>query len=65
MSASVDAQSSDPESLYASGHFVFSRPWLRGAAVVRILFGVVWAFDATFKWLPGLVGGDVLPDELG
>jgi uncharacterized membrane protein YphA (DoxX/SURF4 family) len=44
---------------------VFGPRWLRGAAVVRILFGVLWAFDAAFKWLPGFIGGQTLPDELG
>jgi thiosulfate dehydrogenase (quinone) large subunit len=43
---------------------VFGTRWLRGAAVVRILFGVLWAFDASFKWLPGFRGGQTLPDEL-
>jgi uncharacterized membrane protein YphA (DoxX/SURF4 family) len=28
-------------------------------------FGVLWAFDAAFKWLPGFIGGQTLPDELG
>ena len=44
---------------------MFSTRWLHGAAVVRILFGLLWAFDAAFKWLPGFVGGQTLPDELG
>jgi uncharacterized membrane protein YphA (DoxX/SURF4 family) len=38
---------------------------LRGAAMVRIGFGVVWAIDATFKWLPGFINGQTLDDELG
>ena len=38
---------------------------LHGAAVVRILFGVLWAIDATFKWLPGFIHGQTLGDELG
>jgi uncharacterized membrane protein YphA (DoxX/SURF4 family) len=38
---------------------------LHGAAVVRIVFGLVWAIDATFKWLPGFVNGQTLGDELG
>jgi nitrite reductase (NO-forming) len=33
---------------------------LHGAAVVRVLFGVVWAIDATFKWLPGFIHGQKL-----
>lgn len=35
------------------------------AAAVRIGFGLVWAIDASFKWLPGFVHGQTLPDELG
>jgi thiosulfate dehydrogenase [quinone] large subunit len=38
---------------------------LHAAAVVRIAFGVIWAIDATFKWLPGFVHGQTLGDELG
>jgi nitrite reductase (NO-forming) len=38
---------------------------LHGAAVVRILFGVIWAIDATFKWLPGFIHGQTLGKELG
>jgi nitrite reductase (NO-forming) len=38
---------------------------LHAAAVVRIVFGVVWAVDATFKWLPGFIHGETLGDELG
>lgn len=38
---------------------------LHGAAVVRIGFGVLWAVDATFKWLPGFIHGRTLGDELG
>jgi uncharacterized membrane protein YphA (DoxX/SURF4 family) len=38
---------------------------LHGAAVVRIVFGVIWAVDATFKWLPGFVHGQTLGKELG
>jgi uncharacterized membrane protein YphA (DoxX/SURF4 family) len=44
---------------------VFGRRWLRGAAVVRILFGVLWACDASFKWQPGFIHGQTLHDELG
>jgi thiosulfate dehydrogenase [quinone] large subunit len=44
---------------------VFDTRWLHGAAIVRILFGVLWAIDATFKWLPGFVHGQTLHDELG
>jgi nitrite reductase (NO-forming) len=45
-----------------------SRPLLRrlhGAAAVRIAFGLVWAVDASFKWLPGFIHGTTLDDELG
>ncbi|HEY1573412.1 MAG TPA: hypothetical protein VGG05_18860 [Pseudonocardiaceae bacterium] len=38
---------------------------LRGAAVVRIVFGVIWAIDAMFKFLPGFVHGQTLDKELG
>ena len=38
---------------------------LHGAAVVRIVFGLIWAVDATFKWLPGFVSGQTLGEELG
>jgi uncharacterized membrane protein YphA (DoxX/SURF4 family) len=38
---------------------------LHAAAVVRIVFGVVWAIDVVFKWLPGFVHGQTLDDELG
>ncbi|HEY2794740.1 MAG TPA: hypothetical protein VGJ28_20435 [Micromonosporaceae bacterium] len=38
---------------------------LHAAAVVRILFGLLWAIDATFKWLPGFIHGQTLGDELG
>lgn len=44
---------------------VFGRRWLHGAAVIRILFGVLWAIDATFKWLPGFIHGQTLGHELG
>jgi thiosulfate dehydrogenase [quinone] large subunit len=43
----------------------FTPRWLHGAAVVRILFGMLWGIDAIFKWLPGFVDGRTLPDELG
>jgi thiosulfate dehydrogenase (quinone) large subunit len=62
---SVTVQSSDSASEATSQTVVFGTRWLHGAAVVRILFGVLWAFDASFKWLPGFIGGQTLPDELG
>ena len=66
MSAGLDAQSSDSMSSPGGVHaVVFGRQWLRGAAAVRILFGVLWAADAAFKWSPGFIGGQTLPDELG
>jgi hypothetical protein len=37
----------------------------RAGAVLRIVFGIIWAIDATFKWLPGFIHGQTLPDELG
>lgn len=33
------------------------------AAVIRIAFGLVWAVDAAFKWLPGFVHGQVLAHQ--
>jgi thiosulfate dehydrogenase (quinone) large subunit len=59
----VQHEDSAPE--IAPQSVVFGTRWLHGAAVVRILFGVLWAFDASFKWLPGFIGGQTLPDELG
>jgi uncharacterized membrane protein YphA (DoxX/SURF4 family) len=39
----------------ASGAGVFA-PWrLRGIGVLRIIFGIVWAIDAWFKWQPDFV----------
>ncbi|MGW0209651.1 hypothetical protein ACWDZ8_29000 [Streptomyces sp. NPDC003233] len=38
---------------------------LHRAAAVRIAFGLVWAIDASFKWLPGFIHGKTLSDELG
>ncbi|HEY4376623.1 MAG TPA: hypothetical protein VGM93_05675, partial [Acidimicrobiales bacterium] len=35
------------------------------SAAVRIGFGVVWAIDAVFKFLPGFIHGQTLEDELG
>jgi thiosulfate dehydrogenase [quinone] large subunit len=35
-----------------------------GAAVVRILFGLLWAIDAWLKWLPGFIHGQTLTHEL-
>jgi thiosulfate dehydrogenase [quinone] large subunit len=58
-------QSSDSAPSLSTRNGVFGARWLHGAAVVRILFGILWAFDATFKWLPGFISGETLPDELG
>ncbi|MDF3294134.1 hypothetical protein [Streptomyces silvisoli] len=38
---------------------------LHAAAAVRIGFGLVWAIDASFKWLPAFIHGKTLNDELG
>jgi nitrite reductase (NO-forming) len=35
-----------------------------GAAAVRIGYGLVWAVDAGFKWLPGFIHGQVLDKDL-
>jgi len=37
---------------------------LHGAAVVRILFGLLWAIDAWLKWLPGFIDGQTMAHEL-
>ena len=37
---------------------------LHGAAVVRILFGLLWAVDAWLKWRPGFINGQTLTNEL-
>jgi nitrite reductase (NO-forming) len=44
-----------------------SPPWPRreGAAAVRIGYGLLWAVDASFKWLPGFIHGQTLGKELG
>ena len=66
MSATLDAVSAaDPSPSTTTRSAVFGRRWLHGAAVVRILFGVLWACDASFKWQPGFIHGRTLPDELG
>jgi thiosulfate dehydrogenase [quinone] large subunit len=65
VSTTLDAPSAADSSLSATPSAVFGRRWLRGAAVVRILFGVLWACDASFKWQPGFIHGQTLPDELG
>lgn len=66
MSTTLDASSAADSSLSTTTpSAVFGRRWLRGAAVVRILFGVLWACDAGLKWQPGFIHGQTLPDELG
>jgi uncharacterized membrane protein YphA (DoxX/SURF4 family) len=65
VSTTLDAQSAANSSLSTTRFVVFGRRWLRGAAVVRILFGVLWACDASFKWQPGFIHGQTLHDELG
>ena len=66
MSATLDAPSAADSSLSTTTRsVVFGRRWLHGAAVVRILFGVLWACDASFKWQPGFIHGQTLHDELG
>jgi thiosulfate dehydrogenase [quinone] large subunit len=37
---------------------------LHGAALVRIFFGLLWAADATFKWLPGFIHGQTVTRDL-
>lgn len=66
MSATLDAASAADSSLSTTTRsVVFGRRWLHGAAVVRILFGALWACDASFKWQPGFIHGQTLHDELG
>jgi uncharacterized membrane protein YphA (DoxX/SURF4 family) len=65
MSTTLDAPSAPDSSPSTTRSVVFGRRWLRGAAVVRILFGVLWACDASFKWQPGFIHGQTLHDELG
>jgi thiosulfate dehydrogenase (quinone) large subunit len=66
VSATLDAPSAADSSLSTTTRsVVFGRRWLHGAAVVRILFGVLWACDASFKWQPGFIHGQTLHDELG
>ena len=66
MSATLDAPSAADSSLSSTTRsVVFGRRWLHGAAVVRILFGALWACDASFKWQPGFIHGQTLHDELG
>src|SRR6476659_2665750 len=66
VSPTLDAPSAADSSLSSTTRSgVFGRRWLHGAAVVRILFGALWACDASFKWQPGFIHGQTLHDELG
>ncbi|MEN3317383.1 MAG: hypothetical protein V7643_784 [Mycobacterium sp.] len=65
VSATLDTPSADSSLSTTTRSVVFGRRWLHGAAVVRILFGVLWACDASFKWQPGFIHGQTLADELG
>ncbi len=65
MSTTLGTPSAADSSLSATRSAVFGRSWLRGAAVVRILFGALWACDASLKWQPGFIHGQTLHDELG
>ncbi|HZA09453.1 MAG TPA: hypothetical protein VE759_05335 [Mycobacterium sp.] len=64
MSTTLEASAAD-SSPSATRSAVFGRRWLQGAAVVRVLFGVLWACDASFKWQPGFIHGQTLHTELG
>jgi thiosulfate dehydrogenase [quinone] large subunit len=62
--------SSSPALLPADASAPLARPLreatrLRGAALLRVAFGLVWAVDAALKWMPGFIEGQTLPDELG
>ena len=65
MSTTLDTTSAADVSLSTTHFAVFGRRWLRGAAVVRILFGGLWAADASLKWQPGFIHGQTLHTELG
>ena len=65
MSTTLDTTSAADSSLSTRHFAVFGPRWLRGAAVVRILFGALWAADATLKWQPGFIHGQTLHTELG
>ena len=66
MPGTLDAPSATDSSQRTSTRpVVFGRRWLHGAAIVRILFGALWACDASFKWQPGFIHGQTLHDELG
>jgi uncharacterized membrane protein YphA (DoxX/SURF4 family) len=62
MATATNRLPADPS---ASTADLSGRRRLHGAALVRIGFGLVWAVDATFKWLPGFIHGQTLDDELG
>src|SRR5262249_18094169 len=51
------APSAVDSSLSTTRSAVFGRRWLRGAAVVRILYRVLWACDATFNGCLGSFTG--------
>lgn len=37
-----------------TAHVARLAPWrVKGFGILRIVFGIVWSIDATFKWLPG------------
>ncbi|MCU1684052.1 MAG: hypothetical protein JWQ81_4791 [Amycolatopsis sp.] len=63
MSTLTDSTSS--AAVAAGGTTAMSGRRLRGAAAVRIGYGLVWAIDASFKWLPGFVHGQTLSQEFG
>ena len=41
-----------------------SRRRLHAVALVRVLFGLLWASDASFKWLPGFIHGQTVTRDL-
>jgi thiosulfate dehydrogenase [quinone] large subunit len=65
MATSIDTRPAPPATTTTASTRAFGRTWLTGAAIVRILFGIVWSIDAIFKWLPGFIGGQTLGHELG
>ena len=50
-----------PQSLTYPDRF---RRRLHAVALVRVLFGLLWASDASFKWLPGFIHGQTVTRDL-
>jgi nitrite reductase (NO-forming) len=61
----VSAVSSTTSTRTTTAPTSLPRPRREFAAAVRIGYGLVWAVDASFKWLPGFIHGQTLGNELG